>query len=98
MFWDLILHCLSGPLYQVTSYARKRLKVEGYPCWPPTLQNKVGRVPFPKLGTTLIRVPTVRTFKGCFKDVLRMLYGCFKDVLRKFQGCSKEVSRMFSDC
>ena len=35
------------------------LRSEGYPCGPPTLKNKVGRVPLPKLGMTLIRVPTV---------------------------------------
>ena len=44
------------------SYDRSGLRSEGYPCGPPTLKNKVGRVPLPKLGMTLIRVPTV-TFK-----------------------------------
>ena len=44
------------------SYDRSGLRSEGYPCGPPTLKNKVGRVPLPKLGMTLIRVPTVCHF------------------------------------
>ena len=42
------------------SYDTPGLRSEGYPCEPPTLKTKVGRVPLPKLGMTLIRVPTVR--------------------------------------
>ena len=42
------------------SYDTLGLRSEGYPCGPPTLKNKVGRVPLPKLGMTLIRVPTVQ--------------------------------------
>ena len=41
------------------SYDTPGLRSEGYPCGPPTLKTKVGRVPLPKLGMTLIRVPTV---------------------------------------
>ena len=49
------------------SYDRSGLRSEGYPCGPPTLKNKVGRVPLPKLGMTLIRVPTVlRTSEYCY--------------------------------
>ena len=46
---------------------------EGYPWWRPTLKNKVGRVPLPKLGMTLIRVPTVlasRRMAGCHRSSL----------------------------
>ena len=46
------------------SYDTLGLRSEGYPCGPPTLKTKVGRVPLPKLGMTLIRVPTVFVFEG----------------------------------
>ena len=41
------------------SYDTLGLRSEGYPCGPDTLKSKVGRVPLPKLGMILIRVPTV---------------------------------------
>ena len=47
------------------SYDTLGLRSEGYPCGPPTLKTKVGRVPLPKLGMTLIRVLTVAHVKQC---------------------------------
>ena len=35
------------------------------------------------------------SYKGCFKEVLRVLTESFKGVSRKFQECSKEVFRVF---
>ena len=57
MFWYIALDQQKGNSH--ISYDTPGLRSEGYPCGPPTLKTKVGSVPLPKLGMTLIRVPTV---------------------------------------